>query len=115
MKTIPFDMNEHFDIVNLLKDKKALTKYIIDMIMSSEKFSQNLPQLRERGWTENGMLDKVIEITAIQSQQIKHLALVALITVQSSDFNGNVGKMMVKMGRGEDALKAMFDAKLKGG
>lgn len=108
-------MNEQIDIVNLLKDKTALIKYILGMIQSSEKFAVNLPKLRDRGWSEQGMLDKVIEITAIQSQQIKHLALVALITVQSSDFNGNVGEMMVKMGRGEDALKAMFDAKLKGG
>lgn len=108
-------MNEQFDIVNLLKDKKALIKYIIDMITSSDKFAQNLPQLRDRGWSEQGMLDKVIEITAIQSQQIKHLALVALLVVQSSDFNGHVADMMIKMGRGEDALKAMFDAKLKGG
>lgn len=109
------NMNEQFDIVNLLKDKKALIKYIIDMITSSDKFAQNLPQLRDRGWSEQGMLDKVIEITAIQSQQIKHLALVALLVVQSSDFNGHVADMMIKMGRGEDALKAMFDAKLKGG
>lgn len=107
-------MNEQFDIVNLLKDKKALIKYILDMITSSEKFAQNLPQLRQRGWSEQGMLDKVLEVTAIQSQQIKHLALVALIAVQSRDFDGNVGEMMMKMGRGEEALKAMFDAKLKG-
>ena len=107
-------MNEQFDIVNLLKNKEALIRYILGMITSSEKFAQNLPQMRERGWSEQGMLDKVIEITAIQSQQIKHLALVALIAVQSRDFDGNVGEMMVKMGRGEDALKAMFDAKFKG-
>ena len=106
-------MNEQFDIVNLLKDKKALLKYILDMITSSEKFAQNLPQLRQRGWSEQGMLDKVLEVTAIQSQQIKHLALVALIAVQSRAFDGNVGEMMMKMGRGEEALKAMFDAKFK--
>ena len=107
-------MNEQIDIVNLLKDKTALIKYILGMIQSSEKFTVNLPQLREKGWSEQGMLDKVIEITAIQSQQIKHLALVALLLVQSSDFDTMVGRMMVKMGRGEEALKAMFDAKLKG-
>lgn len=106
--------NEQFDIANLLTDKKALLKYIIDMITSSEKFSQNLPQLRDKGWSEKGMLDKVIEVTAIQSQQIKHLALIALISVQSSDFNSDVAQMMIKMGRDEDALQAMFDAKLKG-
>lgn len=107
-------MNEQIDIINLLKDKTALIKYILGMIQSSEKFAVNLPQLREKGWSEQGMLDKVIEITAIQSQQIKHLALVALLVVQSNDFDTMVGHMMIKMGRGEEALKAMFDAKLKG-
>lgn len=106
-------MNEQIDIVNLLKDKTALIKYLIGMIQSSEKFAVNLPQLREKGWSEQGMLDKVIEITAIQSQQIKHLALVALLLVQSRDFDTMVGHMMIKMGRGEEALKAMLDAKLK--
>ena len=107
-------MNKQIDIVNLLKDKTELIKYLVGMIQSSEKFAVNLPQLREKGWSEQGMLDKVIEITTIQSQQIKHLALVALLVVQSRDFDGHVGEMMIKMGRGEEALKAMFDAKLKG-
>jgi len=106
-------MNGQFDIVNLLKDKRALIKYILDMITSSEKFSQNLPQLRDKGWSEKGMLDKVIEITAIQSQQIKHLALIALLLVQSNDFDSMVGHMMIKMGRGDEALRAMMDAKFK--
>lgn len=105
---------QQFDIVNLLNDKKGLIKYILDMMTSSEKFAQNLPQLRDRGWSEQGMLDKVIEITAIQSQQIKHLALIALFTVQSSDFDTQVCEMMFKMGRNKEALKAMFDKKMKG-
>lgn len=107
-------MNEQIDIMNLLKDKSALLKYILKMIESSEKFSQNLPELRQRGWSEQGMLDKVIEVTAIQSQQIKHLALIALLLTQSHEFDSMVAHMMVKMGRGEEALSAMLDAKLKG-
>jgi len=107
-------MNEKFDIINLLRDKTALIKYLLGMIQSSEKFAVNLPQLREKGWSEQGMLDKVIEITAIQSQQMKHLALVALLIAQSSDFDVMVGHMLQKMGRGQEALNAMFEAKLKG-
>ena len=107
-------MNGQIDIVNLLKDKTALVSYLLNTIQSSEKFAVNLPQMREKGWTEKGMLDKVIEISAIQSQQIKHLALVALLLVQSRDFDKMVGDMMIKMGRGDEALKAMFDAKMKG-
>lgn len=106
--------NEQIDIVNLLTDKTALVNYLLNMITSNDKFAKNLPQLRDRGWTEPGMLDKVIEITAIQSRQLKHLALVAMLIVQSRDFDTMVGQMMIKMGRGEEALSAMFDAKLKG-
>jgi hypothetical protein len=108
-------MDEQFDIANLLKDKTALIKYILEMITSSEKFAQNMPQLRERGWSEHGMLDKVIEITSIQSQQIKHLALIALLIVQSDDFDTSVALLMNKMGRGQEALRYMMDAKLKKG
>lgn len=107
-------MNEQFDILNLLKDKTALVRYLYNMILSSDKFAANLPQMREKGWSEQGMLDKVIEISTIQSQQIKHLALVALLLVQSRDFDTMVGHMMIKMGRGDEAINAMFDAKLKG-
>lgn len=110
-----YSMDEQFDIANLLKDKTALIKYILEMIKSSEKFAQNMPQLRERGWSEQGMLDKVIEITSIQSQQIKHLALIALLIVQSDDFDTSVALLMNKMGRGQEALRYMMDAKLKKG
>lgn len=106
-------MNEQIDILNLLKDKSALLKYILTMIGSSDKFARNLPELRQRGWSEQGKLDKVLEVSAIQSQQIKHLALIALL-VQSDNFDVMVGHLLVKMGRGEEALDAMFDAKLKG-
>ena len=107
--------NQQFDIVNLLKDKKALIKYILDMITSSEKFSQNLPQLREKGWSEQGMIDKVIEITAIQSQQIKHLALIALLLVHSKEFDSIIAHTMMEMGRGQEALQELLRRKMNRG
>lgn len=107
-------MNEQIDKLNLLKDKSALLDYILNMIVSSDKFASNMPQLRQKGWTEQGMLDKVIEVTAIQSAQIKHLALIALLLVRSRDFDVMVASLMTELGRGEEALRAMLDAKLKG-
>ena len=107
-------MNGQIDIVNLLKDKTALIKYLIGMIQSSEKFAVNLPQLREKGWSEQGMLDKVIEITAIQSQQIKHLALIALLLVHSKEFDSIIAHTMMEMGRGQEALQEMLRRKMNG-
>lgn len=107
-------MNDN-DIVNLLKDRSRLEQYILDMIKSSDKFAENLPQLRDRGWTEKGMLDKVIEITSIQSQQIKHLALIALLLVHSKEFDSIIAHTMMEMGRGAEALQEMLRTKMKRG
>ena len=106
-------MNEN-DIVNLLKDKSGLLKYILDMIASSEKFTQGLRSMKDRGFSQEGMLEKVIEVSSIQSQQIKHLALVALLIVQSNDFDTTVALLMNKMGRGQEALRVMMANKFGG-
>ena len=106
-------MAEQIDIMNLLKDKSSLVEYLYNMIMSSDKFAVNLPQMREKGWSDQGMLDKVVEISAIQSQQIKHLALICMLLVQSNDFDKMVAHLMINMGRGQEALRAMMDAKFK--
>lgn len=101
-------------ILGLLKDKKELIKYILDVMMTADKNTQGLLGMKERGFSTEGMLDNVIKVTAKQSQQLKYMALIALMVVQSSKFETMIAEMMMKFGRGEEALKAMFDAKLKG-
>ena len=107
-------MNDN-DIVNLLKDRRRLEQYILDMIKSSDKFSENLPQMRDKGWSEKGMLDKVLEVSAIQSQQIKHLALIALLLVHSKEFDSIIAHTMMEMGRGQEALQEILRRKMNRG
>ena len=102
------------DIVNLLRDKSALIKFLLNAIMASEKNAAGLFSMKQNGWTQEGMLDKVIEVTAIQSKQIKVLSLIALLMCTSRDFDTKVAEMMMKMGRGDEALNAMFEAKMNG-
>ena len=104
---------EKFDIINLLKDKTALVKYLLDTIMDADRNTQGLLGMKERGFSTEGMLDNVLKVTAKQSQQLKHLALVSLLVAQSKDFDVKVVEVMTKMGRGGEALQAMMDAKLK--
>jgi len=102
------------DIANLLKDKSALIKYLLETIMNADHNIEGLLGMKARGFSTEGMLENVLKVTAKQSQQIKHLSLVALLIVQSNDFDTKVADVMIKMGRGEEALRTMFDAKLKG-
>jgi len=102
------------DIINLLDDKKGLIKYLIGIIMSSDNNTAGLNGMKARGFSSEGMLEKVIQVTAKQSQQLKHLALVALILTQSEKFDIIVAQMLVNMGRGDEALQKMFEKKFRG-
>ncbi|EHH01522.1 hypothetical protein [Paraprevotella clara] len=102
------------EISDLLKDKSSVLRYILQTITSSQKNAAGLRGMKQRGFSNEGMLEKVIEVTAIQSEQIQSLALIALVGLQSRDFDSQVAEMMNKMGRGEEALRIMVDKKLKG-
>lgn len=106
-------MNEEV-FLNLIRDKKALLAYLMQQMQTSAKISDTLPQLRERGWSDQGITDKLVEITALQSKQILTLTQLLLIYTQDDSFTTHVAKMLNKMGRGEDALRAMFQSKMNG-
>lgn len=101
------------DIVDLIQNKESLLGYLNQMVKSSEKNAAGLRGMKERGFSDAGMLEKVIEVTAIQSDQIGNLAIIALFMVQGSDWDKNVAEVMMRMGRGREALQAMLKAKFK--
>ena len=101
------------DIVDLIRNKEQLMGYLHQMVTSSEKNAAGLRSMKERGFSDNGMLEKVIEVTAIQSDQIFKLAMIALFIVQGGDWDKNVAEVMMRMGRGKEALQEMLKAKMK--
>lgn len=102
------------DISEILKNKKEILKYTIKTIESSERNANGLRSMRERGFSESGMIDKLIEVTAIQSEQIKSMATIIVVLTQSEKFDSMVAEMMTKLGRGEEALNIMFNNKMSG-
>lgn len=101
------------DISEILKNKKEILKYTIKTIESSERNANGLRSMRERGFSESGMIDKLIEVTAIQSEQIKSMATIIVVLAQSEKFDSMVAEMMTKLGRGEEALDIMLNNKMK--
>lgn len=102
------------DISEILKNKKEILKYTIKTIESSERNANGLRSMRERGFSESGMIDKLIEVTAIQSEQIKSMATIIVVLTQSEKFDSMVAEMMTKLGRSEKALNIMFNNKMSG-
>ena len=80
---------------DLLKRVEEIRSYIQKMIVASDNNARGLRAMKERGFSQEGMLDKVIEVTAIQSEQIKTLAMIALYVTKSSKFVSDMAMSMV--------------------
>ena len=60
------------------------------------------------------MLDKVVEVTAMQTKQIELLSVIALVYMGNSSFDRDVALILNRMGKGEEALQQMFKNKMGG-
>lgn len=101
-------------IMDMLKNKGDVLKFLLETIESSSKMSNGMRKLSE-SHNQEFKLNKLLEVISNQSIQIKHLSLLLLIYSQSSDFDGDMAFMLSKMGHGEEALKQMFKNKFKNG
>jgi hypothetical protein len=97
-------------IFNLLKNKQDVIKFLLDTIDSNTKASQGIRKLKQNN-NEQFKTEKLLEVVANQSIQVKHLTLLLLCYVQGSNFDVDVAQMLNKMGRGEEALKQMMKNK----
>lgn len=80
---------------DLLKIRRDIIDYVQNTITSSENNAKGLRSMKERGFSEQGMLDKVIEVTAIQAQQIKQLAQIVLVYAKSDEFTSKLAMSLV--------------------
>lgn len=102
------------DLMDLLKDKERLIKYIISTLQNADKTYKGLLSMKERRFSDRGMLDKVVEVTAIQTNQIELLSIIALVYMGNSSFDRDVALILNRMGRGEEALQQMLKNKMEG-
>ena len=110
-------------LLDILKDKSNLITFLLATIQESQKEKEGLLKLTGSLTREDPNLKPeniakclavTMKTTAKQSHTLQQLATICLISCQSSGFDTDVAQMMSKMGRGNEALKQMFENKLNG-
>lgn len=110
-------------LLDLLKDKKTLIKFLLTVIQDSAKEQDGLIRLSESLTRENPnhspenlakCTATALKMLSKQNHAIQNLAIIALIQAQSTSFDTDVAIMMNKFGRGDEALQQMFKNKLQG-
>jgi len=102
------------DLLAILKDKKSVIASLIKTLSDSTLII-NLRKMNEKSDLSLESKVKILtEVVANQQSQIKQMSAILLIYSQSSDFDVHTAQALNKMGKGEEALRTMFDAKLNG-
>ncbi len=96
---------------SLLLDIETTTKY-------EKGLTQFLENIDEAEMTEANIRQKfktMMKVVNYQNNIITKLLYLNLVYMQGSNFDSDVGTALSKMGKGEEALKAMLNKKMKGG
>lgn len=67
---------------------------ILKIAKSCEHNAKGLRSMKERGFSQEGMLEKVIEVTAIQANQLQTLASVCYAYTKSEKFASDLAMSM---------------------
>ncbi|HEY0109993.1 MAG TPA: hypothetical protein VGB67_10225 [Fibrella sp.] len=107
----------------MLTDKKELLVFLVNVMLESGKAKNGMVSLSqsltrpEPNLTPENMarcISSTMLTVAKQSHYIETLATLALIQSQSNSFDADLAIMLSKLGKGSEAVKAMFNAKLNG-
>lgn len=110
-------------IMDILKDKGKIIEFLIKSIQDAKSEKDGIMKLCESLTRENpnaspeNLLKCIatsMKVISRQSERIQNLSIIALLTVQSPDFDKDVAMLLVKMGHGEEALQQMLKNKMAG-
>lgn len=111
-------------IVNLVRDKSEALKKVLEIMDRTYKQAEGCAKLRESlvrkdnpNHSEQNIIHSVqvaLATSGKNSEDLMYLAQFILVYCQSNTFTTDAAHMANKLGKGEEALKAMFKAKMEG-
>jgi len=108
-------------LMNFLNDKEASLKSIFTDIDTTDKYAKGLEHflnnIDNADMTEPNIRKKfktLMKVINDQNSIMRKLLFINLIYMQGDNFNSDVAKALIKMGRGDEAIKSMFNNKMKG-
>jgi len=108
-------------LLKQLSDKEEFILYLGKALEESDAYDKKLDNFIDAvkdGKTSNDQLGTMVKGLCIATKHSmtvhKNLLILAMIYFSGGSANTDIAMTLNKFGMGQDALKAMFDAKLKG-
>ena len=106
--------------MSMLKDKKRVVEALLSAMEQSEKMIKGLSKVSDsvikNPSDENlrKMVNTTIKCVSKQSKIIQMLTLVSIVYSSSDKFSSDVVMILAKLAKGDEALREMFNQKLRG-
>jgi hypothetical protein len=105
-------------IMHLLKDRPTMLASLFKHLSQLHKYNEGYKKVL-RDWPSYGPANRekqllvALKINQKLCQVVMELCVIAIVYGSSSTFSGDAATIMTKLGRGEEALKAMFEEKFR--
>lgn len=100
-------------LLNILEDKTSVLTFLTKEGPRQQKYANGLRGMKSAGFSQEGMLEKLIEVAAQQSEAISRMSALLLVYTQSSTFDQDLTRLLTKLGYGADALSIMMNNRIK--
>lgn len=106
-------------LMDMLQNKKKVLSQILADTDQTQTVIQGLKKVADRIEDSSEadlrkQFKTMLRVTCRQNETIRRLLVIALVYIQSSGFDSDLGQALNKMGRGQEALQAMFKRKMGG-
>lgn len=109
-------------ILELIGNKKEVIAGLLRLVAKNHKQAEGCAKLHESITREespnhsqaniNKCIEVSLRVSAHNSQDLMDLAQILVVYVQSDTFTQDAANLATKLGHGNEALKAMFSAKM---
>lgn len=101
------------DLLDILKDKQSVLNFLVQTMETNARAASGLRDKCHQ-YSDGAKIHKLMEVVSNQAIQLEKLSAILLVYVSSSNFDADVAKKLMEMGRGNEALKQMFKNKMDG-
>lgn len=107
--------------MQFLQDKKTAVASVADDVHRLHSLNKGLAtflaNIDDADLSEENVRQKIrtlMKVLKTQNNIMSKMSILLLAYIQGSNFDQDVARLLDNLGKGEEALKAMMDAKLKG-
>ncbi len=100
----------------MLKDKAHIAEALMTAFETADKMDKGFAKavlINPSPENQQKMLNTTMKCTKHLAEMVKMLAIINLVYISGDNYNSDIAKVLVRMGKGKEALQEIFKQKMQ--